>query len=858
MRKIFISFLMILAVTSFVGAQSTVKGPIIDKILFDAKTQEDIGLKDVAAGRSDLWNYGTSGAAFKALPDDVKSKLDVYGVTGVNYISILTNPFPNAAPYTVTTADGKTQFNPFAIRDVRYALNFLIDRKKIIDEIMVGAGVPMYTPVIPGQPNASKYGLIASKFGFTPTGNEAKALADIDTAMKAAAALPENQGKLVKNGQWWTYNGDPISVKFLIRVDDPTLRLPEGRYIADQIEKAGIKVERAELSRASARKLWGQSDPKDYSWSLYTEGWGGGQTYAYWETSIAQMYAPWMANMPGEGTGGFWNYSNDQLDKLTGDAYNGRVTNTADYYDKLTQSVQVGLKEAVRVFVAAQTTYLAGNKDRFNARMVYGLGDGLDKWSMYTADVKPEASGADKGLKVLRMTAFSAQGSLFMSSWDPIGPNGFSDTYTSIIIKEVSDQEAEANPITGIYFPLRASWSNVKTNIVTDDKGAIVGKIAVPATAVLWNAKDQKWESGYTYVDVKGDGSTFDYTKPDAVTAFSQATFAFKYGKWHDGRPVDINDYRYALSFPYDISVKKSADDKVYDDAYAGAMNPNLVRYKGIMFNADNTITVYGDANYPMDQAQLAGLLCPQLMIEGANYGAVVPWEIVEAVKAIVTEGNASKTAYSYNSDSNFTEADVLSQKCVADIRAKLQDFVNTERVPAALVGYVTPAQAVADYKLAIAFIDKHGHAYISNGGFILDKYDSGNNTGVLIANRDPSYPYAKGYFTTAMATNFARVDAIKLPTFKKGADLTVGITVSQVAFPANTAKAAAKGVVKVTLIGDKETSYTAKFVKAGSFEAVIPAKDLASLKSGSYTVVVEAALGTESPSVETANLIVF
>src|SRR5208283_4254679 len=89
------------AAACLVSAQAAERGPILDKILFDAKTQEDIGLKDVAAGRSDLWNYGTSGAAFKALPDDVKSKLDVYGVTGVQTLSILMNPYPNAAPYTV-------------------------------------------------------------------------------------------------------------------------------------------------------------------------------------------------------------------------------------------------------------------------------------------------------------------------------------------------------------------------------------------------------------------------------------------------------------------------------------------------------------------------------------------------------------------------------------------------------------------------------------------------------------------------------------------------------------------------------------------------------------------------------------
>ena len=856
MKKILITLLLVLAATSFLSAQ--VKGPIIDKILFDAKTQEDIGLKDVAAGRSDFWNYGTSGAAFKALPDDVKAKLDVYGVTGVNYVSLYVNPFPNVAPYTATTKDGKTIFNPFAIREVRYALNFLINRKQIIDEIMVGAGLPMYTPVLPGQPNSSRYNLIASKLGFTPAGNEKKALADIDAAMKTAAALPENKGKLVKGAQWWTYNGVPVSIKFLIRVDDPTLRLPEGRYIADQIEKAGIKVERAELDRASARKLWGQSDPKDYLWNLYTEGWGGGQTTAYWEVSVSQMYAPWFANMPGAGNGGFWNYENADLDKMTGDAYNGRVKDEADYYDKLLKSTEVGLKEAVRIFIAAQTTYYAGNKARFNTRMVYGLGDGPDKWSMYTADVKPETTGADKGLKVLRMTAFSAQGTLFMSSWDPIGPSGFSDTYTSIVIKECTDQEAEANPVTGINMPLRATWSGIKTSIETAADGSIIGKLPVPDTAVLWNAQDQKWESGYIYKDLKGDGSTYGYEKSSAITAYSQATFAFKFGKWHDGRPVDINDYRYALSLPYDVAFKKSADDKVFEEEYAGSTNPNLIRTKGFVFNKDNTITAYGDANYPMNQNQLAGLLCPSLMVEGANYGAIVPWEIVEAVKGIVTEGNASKTAYSYNSNSDFTEVDLLSQKCVADLKAKLAEFVSTERVPVALQGFVTPAQAVSYYKLALGFIDQHGHAYISNGGFILNKYDPTNNTGELIANRDPSYPFAKGYWTTALATSFARVDAIKVPTFKKGSALTVGVTVSEVAFPASTSKAAAKANVKVTLIGDTETVYTAKLVKAGSFEAVIPAKDLAGLKAGSYTIVVEAALGTEAGAVDTANLIIF
>jgi hypothetical protein len=57
---------------------------------------------------------------------------------------------------------------------------------------------------------------------------------------------------------------------------------------------------------------------------------------------------------------------------------------------------------------------------------------------------------------------------------------------------------------------------------------------------------------------------------------------------------------------------------------------------------------------------------------------------------------------------------------------------------------------------------------------------------------------------------------------------------------------------------GTGERSYVAHAARAGSFLATIPAKDLAALPPGSYTIIVEASLGTEAGAVETANLIVF
>lgn len=853
MIKKTVSLIVCMALAFSLGAQA--KGPVLDRILFGVRTQQDIALKDVATGKTDLFTWQVDGAAFKALPDDVKGKLEVYDNTGSNYISLYLNPYPNKAPYT-GVVEGKTQFNPLAIREIRFALNYIFSRKQIVDEVMAGAGVPMFTPVMPGQPNSSRYTLAASMFGFTPTGNEKKAIADITTAMQKAAELPENKGRLVKGSQWWTFDGQPVTLKFLIRVDDPTLRLPEGRYVADQIEKAGLKVERLEWDRTRCRELWDKSNPAELGWHIYTEGWGGGQTTAFWEVSIAQMSAPWYGDMPGGNKEGFWSYEQPELDALTQDCVNGRVKNTDDYYAKLLKANELGLREAVRIWVAAQTVYFCANRDRFIGRFVTGAGSGLERTTWLTADVKPDKGGQ----KVMRMTSFASRGALFQSSWDPIGVDGASDAYSQTIVAALGDPELLPHPMSGLYIPMRASYKGVRTDIVAGS--TISGNIPVPKNAVIWNEKTQKWESGIVYVDVKGDGTVYDYrpmsADPSYAKAWSTGTFTFKGGNWHNGMPITQADYRYAIARPFELCIQRGSDDRVYDEGYASSINPNLPRIVGYVFNSDGSITTYGNVNYPMDASTIANLLCPTLMIEGSNYATFIPWQIHEALKYIVAEKNASNTAYVFNSDGDLTEVDLLAQQCVSDIKAKLAELVARKHVPASLKGFVTPDDAVKGYKACIAFIEKHGHAYISNGAFILDSYDPANFTAQLVANRDPAYPYEKGYWTKALSSSFARVDAIRIPAYKKGAGVNVGISVSNVAFPSNTAAPAAKANVKVTLVGPAQTVYTARMTKAGVFEAQIPAKDVDSLKPGSYTIVVEASLAGEAGAVDTANLIIF
>ncbi|HRY53994.1 MAG TPA: ABC transporter substrate-binding protein [Spirochaetia bacterium] len=829
------------------------KGPIVDRILVSSKTQEDLAIKDVAEAKSDVFWYDINGATYKSLTDEVRGKLETYAVPS-SYWSLLINPYPNAAPYVAKSKkDGKAAFNPFAIREVRFAMNLLINRKQMIDEIVSGAGLPKYSPVTLGQPNSGRYATIASKLGISETGDEAKALADIAAALEAAAELPENKGKLVKSGKWWSYAGKPVEINFLIRVDDPNGRLKEGRYVADQIEKAGLKVNRLEYDRSKCSSIYNAGDPGDYAWNIYTEGWGGGQTYAFWEGGLAQMYAPWFANMPGGGDAEKWNYQHPELDKLTQAAYNGIVKGEADYYEKCLEACELGIKEAVRVFTVDTNSYFLANKERFNGRMAYGIGDGLNRISALTADVKPDESGDYKGQKVLRVTEFSARGALFMYPWDPIGPDGFADTYGKVVSSPPSDMEFDFSPVTGLCLPLRASYKDFKAAPAFEgDK--MVGTIPLPAEAVIWNALTQKWESGTVYVD-KGEGS-YGYAKaadkPEYGKAVASATFKYSYAKWHDGRMMDQNDYRYALALQQSVANKKGEGDKTYDESYAGSVCPQIARFKGFVFNKDGSITAYGDAYYPMDPVYNASLICPSLMIQASNYQAIVSWPVLEGILGLVAEGK-----YVVNSNGDYTEIDLLAEQCVADLKAKLQEYAAAKRVPAPLEGYLKPEDAVKAYESAIAFIEKYKHGYISNGGFILEKYDHANQTAVLAATPFADYPIAKGEMVKKVATTYARINSVKVGSFAKGSDLKVDVAVAEVAYPSNKAKAAAKANVKVTLVAEKDYAYEAKPAKAGFFAATIPAADLASLGSGTYTIVAEASLGAESGGVEAASLIV-
>lgn len=817
-------------------------GPIVDKVIYEVRMDQTLAVKDIVEGKADVFFQSVPSAILNTLSDADLDKLEIYAVPSGSW-SLLLNPIPNKAPYTWTEPKtGKTTFNPLAIREVRFAMNWLFNRKKMVDEILLGNGEPTYTPMTPGQPGTYRYNLIPARLGLTPTGDERRAIAEITAAMTAASNLPENRGKLVKGADgFWKFNGQDVTIKFLIRVDDPNGRLPAGRYMSEQIEKAGIKVERLERDR-SAISIAYYSNPADVEFHIYTEGWGAGATRAWWDVTVSQMYAPYYGYMPGGAEPEHWNYEQPEIDLLGQKGMNGQYLTADDYWNGNLRATELGLTDAVRINLVTQLDRYIANKARFNGRMAYGLGDGLNGWSIRTADVKPEADGS----KVLRIIQFSARGTLFMSAWNPVGVDGFSDVYSMSIVEAISDPATFESPNNAKDIPFRTTYDvkSIKFDAVVQGD-EIVGRIPVPANAIKYDSKTKSW------VPV-GNG----------VTSWSSGTGKLLPGKWHNGTEIGMDDVMFAGAFQVEWANKDGDDDKFFDAPYSAQYLPALATSKGSVINNDGSITSFVDYYFPGDMDRVAANVAA-VGVKAGNPGrqTVVPWDLYEVLGQLVAVGSKSGTVYSFGTTEATTTIDIIAPKIVDDIKAKYQELIDKKHVPASIKDYTTADKAVKRYQASLDFINKYGHAFISNGPFMLTSIDTNTNSIIVEAFRD--YPFKSDYWPKFFRQEITQIDNVKAPASpSRNADAVFEIAASSYVYPEidmTPLSNKAKVELKLQLEGGGEKVYAAKFSKAGVFTATIPAADMAALKPGvPYTVVVMSSLADEAPSVVSVNLTLF
>jgi peptide/nickel transport system substrate-binding protein len=672
--------------------ESSQKGAYTDNLQFIQYLDGNIALHDIQAGNLDTYFFRIPLETVASISKDPNVK--IYEKNAGSFAFLL-NPAPSKNPNIL---------NPFQFKEIRFAVNYLINREFVVDEILNGYGSVQIDPFGISSPEYEALIPVIESYNFKYNPSLAKGIIEKSLISHGATKL---DGK-------WTYKGSPISIKIMIRSDDLP-RKSMGEMLANELEKIGFTVQRdyGDLNKANL-VVYGK-DPQELSWQVYTEGFGGtSQFVRYNPSTAAQMYSPYFGSMPGRGNPSFWNYQNSTLDKITQSIEFSNFTSEEERNELLRQALTLGIQESVRLFVAQNIDPYAASSSIKGLINDFGAGISTSKSLINARSIK-NTSSINVGVK-----------EVYQGAWNNVG--GCNDIYCTNILSLVSDSPTSRNPYTGEVIPLRNEWTNITT--MGPEK-----RLAVDNDAVTWNPSDQKWE------DVGKN------------TSKSKVTLHLVFSNWQNGQAMNKADLIYQLYFPYEWSSKINSTDQTYDPEYAQPAQVALKYLRGTKFLNNSTLVSFVDY-WHFDKKEIADF---------ASVWATSPWEINAAIERLVKNGIF---AYSRTEATvkNIEWLSLIIPSHAQAIKQELEKMKAERFVPAPLKGIVSVDEALKRYDASIKWITEHNHAIIGNGPYEIKNYNPAGRVISLAAFRDSSYPFSKGYWSNYESPKLAKFEKVQYP----------------------------------------------------------------------------------------------
>ncbi|MEM1788056.1 MAG: ABC transporter substrate-binding protein [Pyrobaculum sp.] len=690
-------------------------GPAVDRIVGKSVPIAQAGAA-VQAGDIDVYIFGMRAALAAPLIGDPSV---VLYTAAASFNGIILNPAPTDPPC----------LNPFSSREIRFAMQFVVDRDYIANEIFRGLAIPMYIWLSPHDPTYAMVADLVSQLNLRYDLDYARSI--VEREMPRLGAVKGPDGK-------WLCDGKPVTLIGIIRIEDE--RKDIGDAFSTALEQLGFTVDRKYVTFDVAIPTVYGTDPAEFQWHFYTEGWGKG-ALDRWDTgSVAQYCASWSGYMPGWGTDGWYNYANSTIDEITEIIYKGMYKSFNEYKELYRKATLMCIQESIRVFTNTNlNAYVASPQLR---GVTVDLGAGL-RASIYNA-----RNWYVPGKDVVNV------GHLFIwtaaSAWNPVPQGGFTDVYSVDWFRMIYDPAIWPHPFTGVPTPFRATY-------VVETRGP-EGLFDLPADAYRWDAIQKAW------VSAAGE-------KAKSKVVYNYAKYIGT--NWHHGRPIGLADVLFIYAFLWDIA--NDPDKVARESGIASYVNATMATIKGIRILNDTAIEVYVDywhfdPNYIASKA----VVTPET--------PDMPWEIYYAVDQLVY---VKKTYAASRAGSTRYDVPWLSlilrdhAKAAADV---LQEAMTQGVFPESWfrVGdrvLFTRDEALSRYRAAIEWFNTYQHLIISQGPFYLYAIDTLNQYIELRAFRDPTYPFRPGDFYYGVATPVS-IRSIDIPVVNVGQKATVSISI--------------------------------------------------------------------------------
>jgi peptide/nickel transport system substrate-binding protein len=671
-----------------VPARQPGKGGYLDEIDISV-VEADSAIAQVQAGTIDLYSFNMASKDFPAIKE---SGLSYSASYGGNY-AIMLNP----AVFTDATV-----LNPFSNRKIREAMNWLIDRDYVNQEIYAGGSLPKFfsltTQLVDYTALVDVARSLEAKYAYSVD----KAKAAITTEMTSLGATQAADGK-------WQFNDKPVSLIFLIRSDGDGTRQPLGDYVASQLESVGFTVDRQYKKSSEASPIWIGSDPVAGQWNLYTAGWLSSGLTRDEKGQFQQMYLPssqqglsiFLANVP-----------DPEFQQVGDDLANAKFTTIQERHDLMAKALELSMQDSVQVWVVDQQSY-SPFKD--NVQVTYDLASGIEAASMYPYNLR----FTDKEGGQMKI----GTNDLYTEPWNTVGgSNWIWDTSVMRATTQGSDFAASGgimgDPYTGLAWPQRIATAEVTAQTGLPVSNSLdwvtvktADEIAVPADALIdWDAKAQKF---ITVGEKHPEGLT---AKVKSVVTYPSNLFDTV--KWHDGAPLSVADFIMPTIIFFDRS---DPDSAIFDEASVPYFESVQTYYKGFRITSTNPLTIesYSDLYYSDAELDVvSGWPSSPYGLSGEN-----SWDVFAISNLAEASGELAYTPDKATAK-EIEQTSWIGGPSMEILTKHLDQSIADSYIPyAATLGqYITADQAKARYNSLKAWYDVHGHYWLGTGPYYVDR----------------------------------------------------------------------------------------------------------------------------------------
>ena len=541
------------------------RGALVDEVVFTR--EPDVGKVAglIERGSIHLFAQGiTNITAYHRLRDSQKGEYETaYG----SNVELTLNP---------ASLDSGA-LNPFSVREIREAMNWLINRRHVAEEIFGGLAVPRVLPMNTAFPDYAR-------LVDTARALELHYSHDPDRAREVIERRMREQGAELRDGRWY-HEGEPVRLTVLIRTEDA--RQQVGDYVANLMEDLGFRVRRQYRTAEEASRIWFGGDPAAGEWHIYTGSWVStvinrdvADDLAFYYTERGRPAPLWQAYDP-----------DPEFDALAERLERRDYRTSEERREMMARGMELAMKESYRIWVVDQLSIYPRAANVAAASDLAGGLSGSRLWP-YTLRHRDRIGG--------RMVF--ATPSLLTEPWNPVsGSNWLFDT---MIVRALSDPPLLPDPFTGLYWPQRIQGAKV-----TVEEDTPVGRthdwlrldtaeeIRVPEDAWIG------WDAG------AGRFRTVDEEHPEGLTARSRTRIVYEDDylerRWHDGTRMSMAD----LVLPWALTFARADDDSpFFDPAHVPRFRIFQQQFRGWRVVEDDPLTleVYSDQIYPDAETMVA------------------------------------------------------------------------------------------------------------------------------------------------------------------------------------------------------------------------------------------------------------